>query len=561
MTQQSGPVEGRKVLVIGIDGATLDLIEPWVAEGRLPNFARYFSDGAYGTLQSTLHPISPSAWVSFQTGTNPGKHGVLEFFETDLTARTIPVSSQSIMARPFWEHAGDSGKKVGIINVLGTYPVRPVNGFLVAGMLSPDQGVLSHPSSLLQELRSEIGDYIVDADASQSYVKGMSVDHFINTMMQMTELRAEAAKYLVKTKQWDLFAVVFVSTDRVQHYFWKYIDPNRSDVPADERDRYGEVILNLYQYLDSFIGEIDSLVDKDTVQLIISDHGFGPVYRDVNLVRWLYEHGYLYPKRAGFGTLYHSLKLSVRRNLPAPLFKLAKSYYLKSSQRPSLYAGLPYDWSRTKVFPIGHFGKLYVNLRGREPLGIVKPGEEYERFCQELTSQLLEWKNPENGEPLICSVYRREDIYRGPFAHLAPDLSIAWSDYAYTSYHIMDHKGPLYALPWRDEDFGRFEYAANHRPEGILLAKGSGIKQGAELQGAKLIDIAPTILHIMGLGVPDQMDGTVLGDLFDPDDRFLTRQVSFTDSASDDSRCRDGDAYSAGEVEQIEEHLRSLGYL
>lgn len=553
----------RKVLLVGIDGATLDLIKPWVAEGELPHFASYFRNGTWGALRSTFHPISPSAWASFQTGMNPGKHGVIEFIETDLKAKTLPVSSKSIKAKPFWEYVGRSGKKIGIINVFGTYPVRPVNGFILSGMLSPDHGACSYPDGLLRELRSKIGDYIIDAGAGKSTVKGMSIDHFIDTMRRMTKLRAEAAKYLAKSREWDLFVVVFVSTDRVQHFLWKYMDRNRLDVPAGEREKYGGVILSFYRYLDSFLGEMDSLVGDDTVKLVISDHGFGPVYRDVNLARWLYDHGYAYPKRLGLGSMYRALRLLMRRHLPSPILKLARSYYFKSSRRPSLYAGLPYDWSRTKVFPVGHFGKLYVNLRGREPGGIVETGEEYEELCQKLTAQLMEWKNPVTGTPLIKGVKRREEVYWGPFESRLPDLSIEWADYAYTSYHLSDPKGSPYTVPWGEEGYGELEYSANHRPNGILMAKGKGIKKGFRIEGAEITDIAPTVLHMMGLGVPQQMDGRVLCSSFDSDDCFLTRSISLmSDAASKGNEWEsDSEVYSTEDVKRIEEHLRSLGYL
>jgi predicted AlkP superfamily phosphohydrolase/phosphomutase len=562
MTSLSTTSDGRRVLLVGVDGATLDLIEPWVDEGKLPNFATYFTGGTQGILRSTFHPISPAAWASFQTGMNPGKHGIIEFTETDLTAKTMPVSSQSIGAPPFWEYIGNSGKKVGLVNLFGTYPVKPVNGFLISGMLSSEDGRCSYPDHLLQEVKDEVGNYIIDAGAGKHNVRDMTAEQFIAMMKRMTEMRAEAAKYLIRTRDWDLFLVVFVSTDRIQHFFWKYMDSNRLDVSIDEREKYGDAILELYQHVDTFLGQLEGLVDDDTTKIVISDHGFGPVYRDVNVARWLYDHGYAHPKPVGLSSTYRTLKLLARKNLPAPILKWARSHYFDSSQRPSFYAGLPYDWSRTKVFPVGHFGKLFVNLKGREPQGIVEPGTEYESLCERLTEELMQWENPVNGAPLVKSVKRREDLYSGPFKDRMPDLSIEWTDYAYTSYHLSDPTAPLYGMPWREEGYGNLEYSANHRPDGIIMAKGKGIKKGNKIEDANIIDLAPTVLHLMGLGVPGQMDGSVLHDLFDPEDAFLARPISYAgEEEHDGPREAQKDAYSEKDVQHIEERLKGLGYL
>ena len=551
-----------KVLVIGLDGATFDLIKPWAAAGKLPNLARILMEGCHGELQSTMQPLSPHSWVSFQTGANPGKHGVFDFSELRLDKSYTPISSEYIAGNPFWEIVGENGKKVGIMGVLGTYPVKPVNGFLITGMISPKKGILSYPPDLLKEIKDRCGDYIIDIDFSKEGFKKLGLEGYIAEITNMTKLRIEAAKYLLCERQWDLFVVVFGSPDRIQNFFWKYIDDSRTDVSDEERSKYGDVILQVYQQIDDFIGDIQPWLTDNTTTIIVSDHGFGPMYKDVNLNRWLYEQGFLQLKESRkLAKILRFLKHTARNMMPVQVRCSIRKNMLKVFKPPTLCESLPFDWSRTKVYTLGDFGNLYMNLKGREPYGIVKPGAEYEHLRKTLIERLLAWTNPETKKPVVKKVYKREEIYHGPNLERAPDLVIEWYDYAYLSFHATEIDKPMFCTPREYDDYGELEFSGNHRPMGILMIKGPHICEGKKIEKASIMDIAPTILYLMGQKIPLDMDGRVLLDCFS--EYFLAEHPLVYDNQPIGiaETTEDKGVYSNQEAAKIKEQLKGLGYM
>jgi predicted AlkP superfamily phosphohydrolase/phosphomutase len=550
-----------KVIIVGLDGATFDLIRPWAAEGQLPTFNHLLTFGAHGTLLSTMQPASPPAWASFRTGTNPGKHGVFDFSRLDVGRKFMPVTSHSVDGVPFWALAGEAGKQVCIVNVPFTYPPSEVNGVMISGFPCPDTTDLSFPPELMADLQARFGEYRVDL---RSHIEGapiLSHDFFINDVHQVVETRGQITSHLLRQAAWDCFTVVFTAPDRVQNVYWQYSDPADPRPTAEDRQRWGHVILEVYKRLDEMLGQILDQMDGRTFLIVMSDHGFGAMYKEVNLNRWLVEQGFLVPATSLLSG--QALTRGFRNVLRALLPRALRSKVRSRAPVRALFSsrvGFAIDWSRTVAYSVGKFGNIFLNVRGREPDGIIEPGVPYEEVRAEIIHRLNAWMNPETGKRFVQKAYRREELYSGPHVGKAPDIVIKWEDYRYHSFVPAHYRKPLLfdPLPGRYKNLG---WTGNHRPEGILLMKGPGIQAGTRIEGARMIDVAPTILYTLGLKA-EFMDGEPLLQAFSPDFRADHKTETVTTS---DLQTRDiGDLappYSEEELEEIESQLRSLGYM
>lgn len=550
-----------KVIIVGLDGATFDLIEPWAAQGQLPSLNHVLSVGTHGILLSTMQPASPPAWASFRTGTNPGKHGVFDFADLDVRRKFMPVTSDSVHGVPFWTVAGDAGRQVCIVNVPFTYPPSRVNGVMISGFPCPDTKELSFPPELMADLQARFGEYRVDLRSHIERLPIPSHDFFINDVHQVVETRGQTALHLLQQAAWDCFTVVFTAPDRVQNVYWQYSDPEDPRATAEERRRWGHVILDVYKRLDEILGQILDQMDGKTFLIIVSDHGFGAMYKEVNLNRWLVEQGFLVPATSMLSdqALVRGFRNVLRALLPRSLRSKVRSWAPERALLPGR-VGFPIDWSRTLAYSVGKFGNIFLSVRGREPDGIVEPGMQYEQVRSEIIHRLTGWINPETGKNLVWKAYRREELYSGPHVGNAPDIVIKWEDYRYHSFVPADYRKPLLfkPLPGRYKKLG---WTGNHRPEGILLMKGPGIEAGVRIDGATMIDVAPTILYILGLRA-EFMDGEPLLQAFSPDFRADHRVE--TVATSDYQTTAIGDlasAYTEDELEEIESQLRSLGYM
>ena len=547
-------------IVLGFDGATFELIDPWMRQGKLPHFAQLTRVGTRATLRSTVQPMSPQAWATFQTGVNPGKHGIYQFMESNLHAPTRPVTATSFGAAPFWKYFSDAGRTTGIVNVFGTYPPQPINGFVIAGRNVPSGREYCFPPGLADEITRCVGQYIVDVDPYHAHedLKTISEERFLALLHRMLSVRIQTFDYLQKAYHPSLLVIVFTVTDMVQHFFWHYFDSEHPSYPGPGDTRGHTAILDVYRALDGFLGDVMNQMHSHDTLMVVSDHGFGPWLRELNLNRWLIERGWLTlldPQRP-----VRLLKDWARRLLPRPLLRpLLRSYSQERKRRRlSAYEDKPLEWSRTKAFAHGHYGNIYINLKGREPLGTVSPGEDYERLCESIIHGLQAWINPITGEPAVRRAWRKDEVYTGHRTKHAPDIVVEWSDYAYVGSRATNFTGPIV-----HEIHSFYRYlvqSGSHRPEGVLLLKGPGVRRGHQASPVHLRDIAPTILHLGGLPVPSYMDGTVLTALLDQDslDRCppSTVQVDLLDQSIGAP-----EAFSSQESEEVAERLKGLGYL
>lgn len=540
----------RKVLVIGLDGATFKLIKPWARRGKLPNLARILEKGVHGGLTSTIPPVTAPAWTSFATGVNPGKHGIFDFYMRKKQSYELTtVNARHVHRAAVWDIVSDAGRKVCVINVPLTYPPKEVNGFLVSGMLTPSGGNFTYPPVLQEELTQEIGDYKINW-------KGESRSQALREWMHILNKVTKAAFYLLK-RNWDLFIVVFQILDRVQHLFWKYMDPEHPSYISEEGNGYGKIILSCYQKVDFIVGKMLENIDEDTVVIIMSDHGFGPLYKAVYINRWLQNCGLLTIKKKRIPLLQqvYWLLSKLRLHPEDTLNRLSNSKYLERVARKILIGQIgrinfqvDIDWSRTRTYAYGHTGRIFINVKDREPKGIVKPGKEYEETRRRIIKELYALKDPESNEAIVNRVYKREEIYRGPYVTRAPDVLFTTRN-GYISY------SDLSVVPLTSRVDGI--QSGSHRPNGIFMAFGKGVKKGM-IENVNIVDLTPTILHIMAIPVPSDMDGKVLKEIFEPTSELAKREVEYRSPIQVKEK-----EYKLAKKkqEEVKERLRKLGYL
>jgi predicted AlkP superfamily phosphohydrolase/phosphomutase len=545
-----------RVLVIGIDGATFDLIRPWTEKGDLPNLARLMSEGAHGPLTSTLPPVTSPAWPTFATGKNPGKHGVFDFIRP-LGGQFELVNASSLRAPTLWEILSRAGRKVGIMNVPVTYPPKPVNGFVIGGMLSPVTGAFTYPSDFLDQYADALGPYRIAP--SVQYKEG-NEEAFAADLLDLVDRRGEYALRLMEDHaSHDFLMFHFQATDVLQHALWKLIDPSHPRYDAEAAARFAAPFKRVYQSIDDTIGRmLESVVepDDDTTLIVMSDHGFGPLHHSVNLNLFLLDQGLLQLKRGAWTRLKTGLfragltpasiwHLIERAGLQNYVWQVSKSMRNKVVSRFLSFDDV--DWSRTLAYSIGHVGQIYVNLKGREPEGIVEPGAEYRAVRQQVVDALQELRHPRTGEPMVDEVIPGDRVVHGPYAERSADLHLVLDGYRAIAF-------PLFAADRRIVTRQIRGDSGCHRRHGILIAWGAGIRPGETAIDAHIMDLTPTILHLMGLRVPNDMDGQVLTSLLALDRLVEYGQVVTTGADAEE-------VLSAEEVSEVERRLRSLGYL
>ncbi|MFQ6100900.1 MAG: alkaline phosphatase family protein [Anaerolineae bacterium] len=563
----------KRVLVIGLDGGTFDLIEPWAAEGHLPNLSRLMSEGCRGYLASTLQPTTAPAWVTFMTGVNQGKHGLYDFVRRRPGGYNLEVTNASHISVPtIFEIASQLDCRVISVNVPHTFPPCPVNGVMIGGPFAPTvTRDLVFPPTYFDEFKKVVPDYFIIPDYDSHVADPMTA--FAGKLLHAVELRERLSLYLLQTETWDLFAVVFRVIDDAQHAYWHCQDAPEGSPAA----RHRHVIRDVYQRVDQAIGAMMAQIaaddqERETVIIVMSDHGFGPFRCMINLNRWLAGAGYL-QFRTGSAS-------SLRQLRAAGIKLLAQAYrrYVPTKTRAAVrvrlgarrFARVKGDfesalltssvaWDQTRAYVLGAGGNIFINLKGREPAGIVQPGSEYEQLCQEIADALTTLLDPETGRPIVRRVYRREELYDGPFLDQAPDLVVEWKDYAFWGRGRYDSQGAPVFETRRRFDFSDMPLTGSHRLEGILIVNGPGVRPGARVEGARLLDLTPTILGVLGLPIPRYMDGVVLHKAFV--NGAIESIVSDSISPSGISSPGSEFAYTPEEETKISQHLQDLGYL
>ena len=542
----SEPYRGR-VLVIGLDGVTFDLIEPWAQAGHLPNLARLMAEGAWGRMQSTIPAHSAPAWTTFATGLLPGRHGLYFFLGPSRDSKYFrPVSAESIRGRTLWDLSSEQGRRVGMLNVPMTYPPRPVNGFMIAGMLSPDPRHAFWPSELYEEVTDHCGDYIVEVSTNQDRRA------YLEEVLAAMEYRCRVAEYLMDHHPTDFFMVVFRMIDSVMHHYWADMDPHHPLHSSLGNSAIPDAILSGYRTLDSAVGRLMAKAGSDTTVFIMSDHGFRAEYRGFAVNKWLRERGWL-ALRPGRASLMAGVSSAVRR---LGILRAAKrAFRLVTGTKwfqPMVWASV--DWSRTQVV-YGPGPALYINLQGRDFEGVVPPSE-YDTLRDSLIDGLKAVRDPETGRAVVAEVYRREAIYQGEALDLAPDLVPVPAEYWIDGRRWGFGFEPFPAAPTLFRHASRF--AGVHASDGIFMAYGPHVRAG-QLFSLHIADMAPTALYAMGLAVPRAMDGQVRTEVFDLA-HVEAHPVQYVDQDITADR-RAAYVMSKEDEALIQSRLKGLGYL
>lgn len=552
--------DSKKLIIIGLDGATFDVLDPYIQKGVLPNIERLIHEGVKGKLESTIPPVTGPSWVSFMTGMWPGKHGIYDFVKpmTESIKRRA-IRYNDIYVPTIWNYLNKAGKKVGIVNLPMTYPPPSVNGFIIPGLLTPNaEGEFAHPYGLMSEVQQSAGEYVLDM-WWQKYGEA-GVEKFLDELIYCTEQRIKTMFYLVEKKQWDIFIGVFIGTDRIQHYLWQYIHPDGKKLLTQREQKIVSRVTEYYRHLDRFLGKLYEMFDGKANIIIVSDHGFGPLSGKLYINRWLEENGYLYVYRNRSkmvslkGRIFHLLRSIVHAVDPLNLRKKA-GIRLRRMERMSAYNFLDcINWTKTLAYSVSSTEQgIYLNLKGREPDGIVNGSGEYERIRDEIIQRLKELRDPKTGEKVVTQIFKREVLYQGSFVKNAPDIILFLKNGEWLiDVQLKEH---LY------EDAGWHTGFGTHRLDGIFIGHGPNIKKGAEITGLRIVDIAPTILYQQGLSIPDKMDGRPILQIFN--EEFLkTRPLLYTHDENHQSLKKEDDrTLSEQELEQIEKNLKGLGYL
>lgn len=491
----------NRVLIIGIDGGSWNVFEQMFEDGAMPFFRSLVERSNAGVLRSTLPPITPVAWASFQTGSNPGRHGVFGFANFNRDDRTTDLcSSYSLKVPTIWRHLSERGRTIVALNVPLTYPPTPVNGCMVSGLFTPSiEHTFTYPEELGPDLVSAVNYEI--PKGGDRYRPCQDPLGTISYLKEMLRIRTDAASYLTDRFDWDLCMIHFQATDFFQHPFWRWLDRSH---PDHREDRQG-LVIDFYNELDRSLQEIVSSQQEGAAVVVVSDHGFRANDYVFNLNAWLNHEGYLgRGKRRGVAEPMARLaagglrlirrldkrklrkaflSLDRRRRIARPMTKLR-------SVRDGDWAHAPIYAGRTAVY-----GILYL-LETREAAR--------RALQEELASKLSELTDPRTGAHVIDRVFVKDEIYDGAMFDQAPDLIVKPA-----ARYSISSLGSLTGPQLRQTDPASDRHLGTHSEEGIAVFCQESSRTTGAFE-AHIEDIAPTVLRLLGEEVPPHMDGRVL---------------------------------------------------
>lgn len=544
-----------KVLLVGFDGATFDIIRPLVADGRLPTLAHMMETGAHGILRSNIPPITPSAWTSIFTGKNPGKHGIYDFAEIEPQTyqfRTIRTDNHG--EKTIWQLLGEAGKRSIVLDVPFTYPPQPLHGLMITGYGTPRQPntIFTYPANLVDQLPFALRSEVRVALPSHRFDRSQQ---FIDEWHEVMAGRRQLLHHLIENEKWDFFMVVFSITDNMAHVFWTYVDPAHPNYYREEGEKYRQAFRYSYEICDQLLGEVMEKTGAGTTTMVVSDHGFGSVRPRQYIFQRLLEGGYITLKQ-GNGRVPFKAKMMHMAVTTYNRFPILREWVkglrpqnLASLKKTLTQSGImpsekSIDHTRSKVIPSNFGLHLWVNEEKRFASGLVKKDEK-EALLTELSQFLLADQDKVTYGSIITHAYRGETLYHGPLVHLAPDLIIE-----YNNLYRSDAENPPHN-PYVE---------GGHTIDGVFLAYGPGIAPGP-VSGTRLIDLAPTILHLLNQPIPPDMDGRVLTNIFTPELAKRPISIGLVPAHAGPSQAPPDNNYSIEEEEEVKEQLRQLGYI
>lgn len=530
----------NRTVIIGVDGATYDLLDPLMADGIMPNLAALIDGGVKAVLKSTIHPLTPPAWATLMTGVSPGTHGIYDFIKVDRNA-SVPSytlsTSEDVKVPTMWDIASAHGRRVTTMNYPVMFPARPVEGVVIPGYVPWSYlGRAIHPRSMAKRLK-ELGvfkasEMSTDWQHERKAVQGLGedqLDEWVNFHITR-ERRWQATLLAVMDEDpCDLIAVLFDGVDRIQHLCWHLVDPaTRDDYPASKGTR--DLVLQYFSELDGFIKQIVDKAGEDARIIIASDHGFTRAGKRIFYANtWLEEQGFLSWKAE------------------TPMDDQGRMALDENTEASTLI-----DWADTKAYSLSSSSNAIFIRQAKEPGGPGVQPEDYEAFRADLVKRLLDVVDPETGKKVVADVYLREDAFPGPQTEQAPDLTLRLNDYSFLSVLRADKSCKDRRVPY-----------ATHHPDGIFIATGPGIKKGVEIEPLKIADIAPTTLYSLGMAVPESMEGVPGLAAFT--DEFVAEnpvtKTAVTLPGQEEGAALTHETLPEDAEEQIRERLKALGYM
>lgn len=554
----------HKVFIISLDGATFDVLRPLADQGYLPNLKRVMTEGLAADLESVIPPVTAPAWTSFMTGKTPGKHGIFDFTRFDPTDRSIKLNNaENIRSKTLWQILSEKGKRVIVLNMPYTYPPPQVNGVVVAGWDAPSvEANFTYPPEIRARIFEKIPDYGSTLDLSLwNYLPTKSDQQFnlfVAKLVRSFQQGLELATFLLEENEWDVCMVHFQQTDWIQHKLWSSIEEACQN--ASNKSARIEKVRECYGEFDRMVGALLQKIENEKpTTILLSDHGFGRHLGSIRpnffLRQWNYFHLVDRPETR-FQDFFRKSRFRFMRRLYDSTAKIKhrvfdgrkslkyKSWGEEANQEVSQQKSF-IDWTRTKVAAVegSETAHLFVNLVGRGTQGIVQTGSEYESVVSDLIAKFQDVRHPDTGEKLLVRVARGSDIYPSSQSGvMLPDVVLIPKDGYGFSMSVSD------APP-------KVSNEGNHRHNGVLLIRGDRMVRPAHDFSPNLIDIAPTILYLLGLPVPADMDGRALEEIFPglPAVSFEAAEQSDISTTSTE--------YTAHEAELIEQRLKGLGYV
>lgn len=541
-------------LVVGLDGGEWDVIDPMIEEGKLPNLAQLKNEGVSGPLESITPPVSPPAWNSIQTGTNPGKHGIFDFstFDENYNRRWINSSDRS--ATPFWKILNDEGTTTGLFKVPFTYPPDSVDGFMITGFPTPN---IVDDFVTPESIANRVGP-VEELFEDWSLQHSGNYEAFKNNLIQVAERQTDIFLELLRDFETDFSMTVYDGSDRVQHFFWKYFD--ESHPRYDPNSSLVGAVKEYYATVDRGIGRLLDEVNDDCDVIVLSDHGFGPLSYDIYIDEWLEKEGFISRRsdksvkkvtndvlaatlRTGWKAVRRAnLARTIKSILPASWFNFGSSLQ-DEAHRDTV-------WEETQTFFTTLSGQaLYINVDDKFSKGSVSR-EQYDEVVEEIRESLLSIRHPDTGEKLVEDVIRSDEKFEGWMLDRAPDLIVRTvPDYTMKGGHS-DSLTQISAQNNHDR-------SGDHRKNGIFIARGSSFKTG-NVDDASVLDIAPTLLYLHDSPIPKSMDGSVLTELFSKDmlEKNDVRTTKKYGRSENEER-----KWNKDEEAEIEKRLSDMGYL
>ena len=486
-----------KICVLGLDCAAPEVV---FGDDRLVNIRRLMEAGVYGRLESVYPPITVPAWMCMCTSQDPGSLGVYGFRNrTDYSYDKLGfANSTSIKALAIWDQLAREGKRSIIVGVPPNYPPRKINGISVGCFLTPDttKNDFTHPASFKSKVNDLVGEYPVDVKNFRTDRK----DWLKDEIFKMSEKQWKLVHSLLKEQEWDYFHFVDIGLDRMHHGFWNYFDEKH--VLFEPGNPYQNAIPEYYLWLDEQIGKALELLDEDTLVLVVSDHGAQRLDGGIAVNEWLIREGLL-----------------VLNEYPQALTPFDK---------------LNVNWSKTRVWSEGgYYARVFFNVQGREPQGVI-PQSEYESFQNEIKAK-FEALADDKGQPLKSLVFKPKELYQN-VRNVAPDLIVHFGGLYWRSIGTVGHP----AIHVQENDTG--PDGCNHAQFGTFILAAPNCPLTGEYEGARLLDIAPTLLDLAGYEIPDSMQGRSL-------------------VAGMEKRTAGGDSGDAEGEKTIHDRLAGLGYV